>query len=153
MENLDSFWPYMIHLLAFLYFYCSLYKARWIARSRITVHENVFLTKNPLKNHSNREFEKKLCDFHKKVCGWYIYFTFSNAAAPNAVLYFGSKKCSKFFNFQVLLDILKIIEKINITWKSKYTITKNSFCMIFFRFQTILKGPKNVFCSFEKCSK
>ena len=93
------------------------------------------------------------------VGSWYIYFTFSNAAAPNAVHYFWSKKCSKFFNFHVLLDILKIIEKINITWKLKYTITKNSFCMKIFGQNMLfvhLKSAQNHFFPFltgEKCYK
>ena len=79
MENLDSFWPYMIHLLAsFLYFSLSLfyYKAKLDRLPEARLRRFMRMTRNPLKNHSNKEFEKKLYDFHMKVCGWYSIHIF-----------------------------------------------------------------------------
>ena len=98
MENLDSFWPYMIHLLAsFLYFFLS-FTEKLDGLPEAGLRRFMRMTRNPLKNHSNKEFEKKLYDFHMKVCGWYsihyIYFTFSNAH-PNYCALFWIKKVQK----------------------------------------------------------
>ena len=76
MENLDSFWPYMIHLLAsFLYFSLS-FTEKLDGLPEAGLRRFMRMTRNPLKNHSNKEFEKKLYDFHMKVCGWYSIHIF-----------------------------------------------------------------------------
>ena len=80
MENLDSFWPYMIHLLAsFLYFFLS-FTEKLDGLPEAGLRRFMRMTRNPLKNHSNKEFEKKLYDFHMKVCGWcnilHIFYIF-----------------------------------------------------------------------------
>ena len=98
MENLDSFWPYMIHLLAsFLYFFLS-FTEKLDGLPEAGLRRFMRMTRNPLKNHSNKEFEKKLYDFHMKVCGWqYTYILLFRTPAPTMVFYFGSKKCKTFF--------------------------------------------------------
>ena len=140
MENLDSFWPYMIHLLAsFLYFFLS-FTEKLDGLPEAGLRRFMRMTRNPLKNHSNKEFEKKLYDFHMKVCGWYsihyIYFTFSNAH-PNYCALFWIKKVQKTNKQKISVFWVRCLKS---NWRNNIRLIL-FFCIIYYSI-SISKGSK-----------